>query len=189
MLAKVDMRLKERLSASAYAHSVRTADTAEKIARQYDVDPDAARLAAMLHDWDRELGDERLIEAALAAGLEVTAEDRRVPYLLHARTAAAHVSEQFPGLEPQVVAAVARHTVGAEEMTPLDMVVFLADMLEPSRDWEGIAELRAMVGSEPLERLFAKAYQRSVAHLVAGSRVIHSQTVMVWNAHVAGVLR
>jgi predicted HD superfamily hydrolase involved in NAD metabolism len=184
----VERVVRERLGEEAFAHSQRTADMAADIAVAYGVDSDAARISALLHDWDRELSSEQLLQSADDAGLEICAADRRVPYLLHARTAAAELRREFPDLPSQVSDAIERHTVGALEMTPLDMVLFLADMLEPARSWAGIHEVRARVGVDSLETLFAVAYKRSVTHLVEGARVIHPDTVAVWNRHVAGVL-
>ncbi len=63
--------------------------------------------------------------------------------------------------------AVARHTVGAPDMTDLDMVVYLADMIEPAATYPGVDELREAVGDGlALRELFALGYQLSVMHLV-----------------------
>ena len=107
-----------------------------------------------------------------------------MPYLLHARTGAAAVAEAFPGISPAVVQAVARHTVGALDMTPLDEVVYLADMMEPARDFPGVEELRAAVGVVSLPELFSLGYQLSLAHLVRRRKRIHPETLDVWNALV-----
>jgi len=85
-----------------------------------------------------------------------------------------------------VVDAVARHTVGSAQMTALDKVVYIADMIEPGRDYEGVDELRKIAATAPLDELFVSAYQQSVAHLVRSRKRIHPQTVAVWNALIAG---
>ena len=177
--------LRARLDEKGLAHSLRAADTAAGLALVYGVDPAAAKLAGALHDWDRDRDGEELMAAATAQGLGVSEADRAVPYLLHARTGARALEEAFPGISGDVVTAVERHTVGAADMSPLDMVVYLADMIEPARDYEGIQELRNAVGNMPLAELFALGYQHSVAHLVQTRRRIHPDTVAVWNALVA----
>ena len=175
-----------RLSEGALAHSLRVADTAAGLALIYGADPALAKLAGVLHDWDRELNAEELVASASGAGLGVSEADRAVPYLLHARTGAHGLAEAFPGLAPEVVTAVERHTMGAADMSALDMVVYLADMIEPSRGYPGVQELRDAVGTVPLSELFALGYQHSVAHLVEARCRIHPETVAVWNALVAG---
>lgn len=177
--------VKDRLGERAFAHSRRVAEEAASLALIYGVDPDAAWLAGLLHDWDRELGDDELVSAATDAGIETDEADEAVPYLLHARTGAAAVAERFPGLDADVVAAVANHTVGSAEMSELDWIVYVADMIEPGRTFKGVNELREAAGTIALPDLFALAYQHSVMHLIRSRKRIHPDTVAVWNALVA----
>lgn len=177
--------LAARLSEASYAHSIRVAQTAESMAAAYGLDSARARLAGLLHDWDREIGPEALLATAQRSGVAVDPTERERPYLLHARTGAAAIAAEFEDLPDDVIAAVERHTLGAATMSGLDMVVFVADMIEPSRDFEGIDELRNAVGTVSLEELFARAYQRSLRHLIDTGNPLHPQTVTVWNACVA----
>jgi predicted HD superfamily hydrolase involved in NAD metabolism len=175
-----------RLSTASAAHCVRVAATARELAVVYGADPDLAELAGLLHDWDRDVPTDSLVAAAAEAGIAATPADEAVPYLLHARTAAAALKEALPGLPEPVLTAVARHTVGAVDMNCLDMVVYLADMIEPGRAYPGVDDLREAVGRVPLDELFALGYQQSLTYLVTSRRRIHPDTVDVWNALVAG---
>jgi len=175
-----------RLGAKAAAHSRRVADVAASLAALYDVDPSSARIAGVLHDWDRERNAGELLREAEATGMTLSEAELAHPHLLHARTGAAGLRGALPGVPDEVVAAVSHHTVGALDMTPLDMVVYLADMIEPHRDFEGVRELRDAVGKVSLSELFMLGYQRSVRYLVDARKRIHPDTVAVWNALVAG---
>ena len=175
-----------RLGEKGAEHCARVAETAGGLAAAYGVDVELARLAGMLHDWDRDLKKRDLLESARRRGLPLTQADESVPYLLHARTGASGIAEAFPGLAPAVVQAVARHTVGARDMTPLDEVVYLADMMEPARDYPGVDGLREAVGAVSLPELFALGYQLSVMHIVRRRRPLHPDTLDVWNSLVAG---
>lgn len=177
--------LSERLSDDALAHSKGVADTAALLAGLYGVDGVKARIAGLLHDWHRELDDEELLEEAREADLHVLAEELHAPRLLHARTGAADVEGAFPCIDDEIVSAIARHTVGSPDMTDLDKVVWVADMIEPHRDFDGVDDLREAVGTVSLDDLFALAYQASVAYLVARRKRMHPATLEVWNALVA----
>lgn len=181
--------LGSRLEETSFAHSKRVAMTAASLARTYDVDVDAARLAGLLHDWDRELGPDELVDAAGHCDTPIDPVEMASPYLLHARTGAHALRELLPGLPDEILEAVRRHTVGAAEMSDLDMVVWIADMIEPARTFDGVGELRAEVGVLPLSDLFAAAYRRSVAHVVECGKPLHPDTVAVWNRYVAGCAR
>ncbi len=178
--------LAARLSPPAADHSRRVAETAGLLAARYGVDEESARLAGLLHDWDREQSSERLFAAAASAAIEVSSADATVPYLLHARTGASAVRETFPDLSEEIVTAVAHHTVGAVEMSDLDRVVYVADMIEPGRAYPGVEALRELATSAGLPELFASAYQQSILYLINSRKRIHPDTVSVWNALVAG---
>lgn len=175
-----------RLSGESLRHSVRVAETAQALAQVYGVDEGLCRLAGLLHDWDRDCSATELEDFALSASLDITAADRAVPYLLHARTGSTAVREAFPGIEDVIVRAIATHTVGAENIDDTGMVVYIADMLEPARDFPGVGDLREVVGTVDLEGLYARCYELSLLHLIENHRPLHPHTVAAWNALVAG---
>lgn len=177
--------LRDRLSESGFAHSVRVAETAGALADVYGVDREVAMLAGLLHDWDRELESAELIESARSHDIPIGAVEQGSPYLLHALTGAADVREALPGLDERVYDAIARHTVGAREMTDTDMIVWVADMIEPGRRHAGLDDVREIVGIVELHTLFARAYEHSVSHIIASRRPLHPATIDVWNTHVA----
>ena len=181
----MESALEERLGEEGFAHCQAVAETAALLASVYGVDAELARAAGLLHDWDRDVDAESLVRLAIEAGLEVTSVDRVVPYLLHARTGAADVRSAFPDIDEEVIRAIERHTVGHPEMSDLDKVVYIADMIAPGRHYPGVEDLRACAGSVSLGDLFGLCYQQSVGHLVKERKRLHPMTVEVWNALVA----
>ena len=180
-IAEAQEAIARRLGAVAAQHSEAVATTAALLAERYDVDIESARLAGLLHDWAREDGDSKLLQDAIQAGMDVDSVDEAVPYLLHARIGAASLREEFPGISEDVVLAVARHTLGDVEMTDLDRVVYVADMIEPGRTYKGVEKLRAAVGEVSLAELFARAYARSLKHVIRKRKRLHPAAVEVWN--------
>jgi predicted HD superfamily hydrolase involved in NAD metabolism len=174
---------------AAFNHSLRTAETAAILAGIYGVDPHEARLAGLLHDWHRELSAEELEVAAAEDGIELTSVYRTSPRLLHAETGARAVARELPQLSAAVLSAIAKHTVGAAQMSPLDEIVYVADMIEDGRVYGGVDDLREAVGSVSLDELFAMAYQQTVMHVVKTRRPIHPVTLEVWNTMVARTQR
>jgi predicted HD superfamily hydrolase involved in NAD metabolism len=124
-----------------YEHSVRVARCAEVLARRHGIDSGKARLAGMLHDLARLYSPERLLAECESRGFAIDAAEREHPMLLHARLGAAIAREQFEVEDDEVLSAIAKHTTGAETMSPLDCVVYLADSLEPDRTFPQRGEL------------------------------------------------
>lgn len=186
MFEQVHAAVSARLSGKGFSHSERVATMAAELASVYEVDAEEARLAGLLHDWHRETPAEDLVDRARAAGIEVTDVDAAVPYLLHGPLAALELADEFPGLSAAVLHAISAHTYGGDHLSGLDMVVYVADVLEPGRDPRRVGDVRALVGTVSLEELFARAYQRSLRDLVDHRRRIHGATVDTWNRFVAG---
>lgn len=124
-----------------YAHSLRVARAAARLASIHGVDVAKARLAGLLHDLARLYSPERLIAEAEARGFAISDVERGHPMLLHARLGAALARERFGVDDTAVLSAIAKHTTAAEEMSPLDSVVYLADSLEPGRRFPERGEL------------------------------------------------
>jgi len=183
--SEIERAVEERLGPEAYEHSRAVGETAALLATLYGEDAELAKLAGLLHDWDREITPEDLVQAARTFGLEVDPTDLLVPYLLHARTAAADLARRMPAVPAEVIRAVELHTVGDPNMSGLDMIVYVADMIAPGREYPGLDELRSLPGTVSLRDLFAQCYQQSVGHLVKSRKRIHPKTVEVWNALVA----
>ena len=177
--------LEKRLNEYRLLHSLSVADTAVSMAEQYGVDVQKARLAGLLHDWDKNLSDEELFERTREFGIKIAARLEDMAVLLHAQTGAAAVRREFSELDDEVINAIARHTSAAPDMSDLDMIIYIADMIEPLRSQGNLTPLRTIVGKVPLETLFLKSFEMSMEHLIRRHRFIHPDSLEVWNTYVA----
>jgi predicted HD superfamily hydrolase involved in NAD metabolism len=118
-----------------YEHVVHVARLAERLACAHRVAPGRARSAGMLHDLARLYSAERLLHECALRGLAIDAFELRNPIVLHARLGAELARERFGVSDEGVLSAIRKHTLAAAAMSPLDEVVYLADSLEPGRDF------------------------------------------------------
>jgi predicted HD superfamily hydrolase involved in NAD metabolism len=146
-----------------YAHTLRVARLAARLARAHGEDPAAARTAGMLHDLARLYSEERLIAECEARGLPIDAFERRNPIVLHARLGAELARERFGLTDEAALNAIRRHTVGAATMTRLDAVLYLADALEPGRDFAGREALETLAFGD-LNSAMAALLRSSLAY-------------------------
>jgi predicted HD superfamily hydrolase involved in NAD metabolism len=138
-----------------YAHCVRVARMAENLARIHGADPDKARKAGMLHDLARLYSGERLLEECEQRGVPISEFERAHPIVLHAPLSADLARINFGVNDPEVLSAISKHTLAAGEMSVLDCVLYLADGLEPERDYPERAELAALAGRDLSEAMRA----------------------------------
>lgn len=166
-----------------YAHSLGVSDTAGTLARTYGVDEFEARAAGLIHDWDKVLDDAELLARAARYGITVVGSPVLAAPVLHGPVAAHELPDRFPELPASVFQAVARHTIGAVDMTPLDMVVFVADAIEPGRKGDYAVRLRELVGTAPLTEVFFTTMSQSLAYVISSGRYLYPPALTVYNAY------
>ena len=126
------------------AHVLSTTRTADTLAQAHGVDAGRARVAALLHDLARLYSAQRLMRECGERGMTIDDFERRNPIVLHARLGAELARERFGVDDESVLSAIRKHTVADAVMSPLDQVVYLADALEPQRDYPERAHIAAL---------------------------------------------
>lgn len=180
-MLEVRMREKPR----RYQHSLGVARCAVELARTYGVDEYGAAFAGLVHDWDKVLDDHELLARAAQYGVHVSGSPTLAVGLLHGPVAAHELPHIFDDIDAEVCQAVARHTVGACDMTPLDMIVFTADAIEPGRRGDYAERLRAMAGKESLEELFFQTFAQGLVYVISGGRYLYPTAIDIYNAYAA----
>ena len=177
--------LKERVKPSRYEHSLAVAETAAKLAQAYDLNVAQARMAGLLHDWDKALDHEHLVRRIADFSLNINARVvAGMPYVLHGPTAAAVLREQFHELRPAVFSAIEKHTLGAPGMSELDMVIMIADKIEPTHDVAAYRDLYDQIGVLPLEDLFFQVLKLGLVYVLDSAKPFSQESVDVWNHYV-----
>ncbi|MCL2826401.1 MAG: bis(5'-nucleosyl)-tetraphosphatase (symmetrical) YqeK [Eggerthellaceae bacterium] len=185
LMARAKEKLKGRLSQKRYEHSLNVAQTAVMLAATYGVDEEKAEFAGLIHDWDKGYDDEGIRKRAKELGVKADQELlESMPHMLHGLTAAAVLKDEFPEADDEVLRAVALHTSGDVDMSDLDMVIYVADVIEPGRPYPSMQALRDMVGKVSLEELFLATYQHVFVHLIEQYSRVHPDTVKVWNRYI-----
>jgi predicted HD superfamily hydrolase involved in NAD metabolism len=166
-----------------FRHSLSVADTACALACAYQVDPYEATLAGLLHDWDKVLDDSQQLERARELGVDLGVDLRLVSPLLHGLTAARTLPQRYPFVGAAVWQAIERHTIGAADMSALDMVVFVADGIEPLRPHTGgVRAVREMLDAcEPLENLFFSSFSLGMSYVIETRRYLYPGTLEIYN--------
>lgn len=166
-----------------YRHSLSVAQTAEQMALAYGVNPLHARVAGILHDWDKVLSPGEQVDLAARLGIDLGVEAQLIQPLLHGMTAARHLPARYPTLPAELWQAIERHTVGHADMSALDMVLFVADGIEPGRrDVAAIHETRCMVDSHTdLDDVYWTSFYHGVSYVIETERYLYPGTLDIYN--------
>lgn len=114
---------------------MRVARCCDLLAQAHGVDRRKARIAGLLHDLARLYSGPRLLEECARRGIPIDDFERRNPIVLHAPLGAALARERFGVDDREILSAIEKHTLADPEMSPLDCILYLADALEPGRDF------------------------------------------------------
>jgi len=121
--------LRERGRAGTAEHSQRVAAVARRLARRWGVDEPSAEIAGWLHDISAIVPRDHHLQVAEALGLELLAQERAAPLLIHQKLSAAIAQQVFAATDKSVLSAIGCHTTLKANSSALDKVVFVADKM------------------------------------------------------------
>jgi len=171
--------IEKNLSAKRFKHSLAVADTAKKLAEKYGADPEKAYLAGIAHDSAKEFDSEEAQRKLISFGRDDVFERYSHP-LIHGPLAACIIKYDFMYDDEEIFDAVWYHTTGKENMTLLTKIIYLADFIEPNREFEGIEEVR-LLSEENLDKAIILAAGIVMINTVRRGLITDVDTVLARN--------
>ena len=156
-------------------HVLGTEQEAIRLAERYGGDVEKARVAALLHDCTKKLDMEEQMALCRHYGIELDELEQKALKLLHAKTGAAIARDVF-GVDEEIYHAIWWHTTGHANMTLLEKIIYLADYIEPSRDFPGVDKLRK-VCYEDLDKGLLLGLDMSIQEMTEMGNPVHRATV------------
>ncbi|RJX41228.1 HD domain-containing protein [Paenibacillus pinisoli] len=172
-------RVRAEMPERRWRHTEGVMMTAIALAKRYGEDPQRAELAAIIHDVAKFWPIERQGNAIRDYGLhhEVLGYDKE---LWHAEVGAWVAEHEFGVTDAGVLAAIRYHTSGRRGMTKLEKIVWLADYIEPGRDFPGVDTIRALA-EEHLEKAVLAGLDGTIGFLIAKGKRIYPMTLEARN--------
>ena len=156
-------------------HVLGTEQEAIRLAERYGTDVEKARVAALLHDCTKKLDMPAQLALCGQYGIALDELEQRALKLLHSKTGAAIARDVF-GVDDEVYSAIWYHTTGHANMTKLEKIIYLADYIEPSRDFPGVDTLRK-VCYEDLDKGLLLGLEMTIEEMTAMGNPVHRATV------------
>jgi nicotinate-nucleotide adenylyltransferase len=162
------------VKAKRIPHIRGTEEEAVKLARRWGVDEDLARKAAILHDCTKYLNLDEQLKLCENYGILLDGLERQALKLLHSKTGAAIAREVY-GMPQEIFEAIYWHTTGKADMTRLQKVIYIADYMEPTRDFDGVEQLRQLVYQD-LDRAVLLGLEMSIEEMESMGNPVHYRT-------------
>lgn len=173
------------MSEQRFKHVLGVEETAVALAKKYGASPEKASIAALTHDYAKERPDEEFKMVIVRDGFD--------PELLnynnaiwHGLVGASFVERELGITDAEILHAIRVHTTGAAKMSLLDKIIYVADYIEPGRDFPGVQDARAIAWAD-LDEAVAFETKHTLAHLLAQEQQIYPKTIETYNYWVAKI--
>lgn len=156
-------------------HVLGTEQEAVRLAKHYGADVEKARIAALLHDCTKKLEMDDQLALCQQYGIQLDELEQRALKLLHAKTGA-EIARSVFGVDDEIYRAIWWHTTGHADMSLLEKVIYLADYIEPTRDFPGVDDLRKAVYAD-LDQGLLMGLEMTVQEMTAMGNEVHHATM------------
>ena len=112
--------------------------------------------------------------------IRVGAIERKLPVLLHAYVGAMIIEKTYGIFDVEIQQAIRNHTTGGKSMGLLDKIIYLADVIEPSRNFSGVEKLRELA-KQDLDVAVLAALDQSIIHIIMQKGLVHPDTIFARN--------
>ena len=138
------LAVQNRLGDFRAKHVLSTEEEAVRLAEIYLPEKiEEVRISALLHDITKEYDVEKQLQIFDRFGIIIDKALLSLPKTMHALTAALIIPEEFPEFaDKEIISAIKKHTTGHAEMSILDIIIYLADYIEPLRKFDECKKLR-----------------------------------------------
>lgn len=180
MVSRMKDKLKKTLSEKRYKHSLGVCDEAVKLARIFGADEEKAYIAGLLHDCAKGYDIDKQIELCTEYGIELDKITLACKAVIHAPLGAAVAKNKYGIDDEEILEAIRCHTVAKENMSLLDKIIYIADMIEPMRDFSSVDKLRK-TAYEDIDKAFIMGLKQSIVFNAEKNKIIHPDTISAWN--------
>jgi predicted HD superfamily hydrolase involved in NAD metabolism len=178
---KIRKWARKRETVARFAHTERVVETVTTLASRYAPNQIiVCRLAGWIHDAAKHEAPKDLLACAEKYGAEITPTERANPDLLHGVVAYWRAYEEFGLQDEQIRTACAYHTTGHPAMNLVDKLLYIADLIEPGREFPSVETIRQLAKVDVDEALFL-ALDRTIRHLLDRRKTIETRVVDVYN--------
>ena len=168
------------LKPNRVAHVLGCRDTAVELAKHWGADVTDAARAGILHDITKAIDGPLQLTLCEAYGKILSDFSRRYPKTLHALTGSL-VAKRIFGENDAVVSAVEHHTTGKADMNLLEKIIYVADYMEPNRDFPGVEKLRELAFTD-IDAALKLGLEMTLEHLKRQSAEVSpaSRDALAW---------
>lgn len=173
------MLVQSQLSIKRFEHTMRVAETAKELAHLYHVDLQKAELAAILHDYAKDFPVNKLKQILMEGHFpqDLLHYDKE---LWHGPVGAYILRTEYGISDTDILHAVRFHTTGRSKMSKLELIIYVADYIEPGRQFPAVHEVRTIAQEDLFKAAWAVS-RNTIQFLLKKNTLVYPDTINVYN--------
>lgn len=175
--------LKNRLSVKRFKHSCNVACAAKQLAQQYGADLEKAYFAGLVHDICKEIPFEEQYQLMMEGIFEPDSAELHSRKLWHGIAGAHFIQTEFGIEDMDILNAVRYHTVGRAEMSRLEEIIYIADMISDDRTYKGVEKMRRLAQKD-LQGAMLEALRDAINSVMKKEGLLSQNTIEAYNAYL-----
>lgn len=175
-------KLKTHMSKKRVQHVIRVEQKALSMVEGTDMNLEKVSIAALMHDYAKERPDDECRDVIISENMDLEMLQYGTS-IWHGPVGAVLARKECRLEDPEILSAIAKHTIGDRIMSPLDKVIFVADYIESGRQFNGVEKARKLAEKD-IDKAIKYKLQKTLSHLLAKEHLIYPKAVEVYNAWV-----
>lgn len=175
--------LEQRLSPKRFRHSCNVARAARQLAQKYGADVEKAYFAGLMHDICKEMLFDDQEKLMLAGDFHPDEAELHSRKLWHGIAGAQLLRSEFGVEDEEILNAVRFHTVGRANMSLLEEIIYIADMISDERDYKGVSKMRRLA-NENLQEAMLEAIRDSAATVLKKGVMLPEYSIAAYNYYL-----
>jgi predicted HD superfamily hydrolase involved in NAD metabolism len=180
-LDSINNKMKEMLPQRRYKHSLNVSNCAIKLSEIYNYDKDKACLAGIIHDCAKYLTTEEVEYYVDKYKIKLDCLEKENLALSHSVIGSYIAKYELKIEDEDIINAVKYHTTGKENMTLLEKIIYMADLIEEDRDFPSVNLLRELTYNGNLDEALLISFNNTIKFVIENKQLIHPRTVEARN--------
>lgn len=179
-IEEMNLYLKENLQEKRYIHVKGVVTMAKRLAELNNFSEEKAEIAALAHDVAKNLSKDKMKEIITENNIVISSLEENNSNLWHSIIAPIVAKDKLGIEDEEILDSIRWHTTGKENMSILAKIIYIADMIEPNRDFNGVEEIRKIT----IDNLDAGVYNgltHSIQFLLTKNLLIDENTIKARN--------
>ena len=178
---QIEKLLKEMLPENRLNHSINVSKCAVKLSEIYNFDIKKAKIAGLVHDCAKYFTDEQVKDYVEKFNIKLDKLEENNLALSHSVIGSYVAKEVFNIKDEEILNAIKYHTTGRENMSLLEKIIYMADLVEEGRKFPKVEELRELTFSGKLDEALLLSFNNTIKFVIDNKQLIHPRTVSARN--------